>query len=70
MATQPDDDRTLIWRKSRASGPDSGCVEIATSKSLVLIRDSRDRSGPRLGFRPASWRRFLRRIHMGDMPLG
>lgn len=62
MATQSDHDRTLIWRKSTASGPDSGCVEIATLDPWVLVRDSRDRSGTRLGFSPAQWQRFLRRI--------
>jgi hypothetical protein len=70
MASQPNRDSTLVWRKSRASGADSGCVEVASSQSSVLVRDSRDRSGPSLAFSPAQWGRFARRIKNGTLAPG
>jgi Domain of unknown function (DUF397) len=59
MATRPNQDPTLVWRKSRASGADHGCLEVAVSKSSVLIRDSHDRVGTRLSFSPDQWRAFV-----------
>lgn len=70
MATRPSQDRTPIWRKSRASGADSSCVEVATVESSVLVRDSRDHLGARLTFSSAHWRRFVRRVKNGEMQLG
>jgi hypothetical protein len=60
MATRPNREPTLVWRKSRASGASGGCVEVAVSNSSVLVRDSRDQPGPLLEFSPAQWRRFVR----------
>ena len=65
MATQPNRDPTLVWRKSRASGEAGGCVEVAKSKSSVLVRDSRDQSGRILEFSPAQWRALVHRIKDG-----
>jgi len=70
MATRPDQDRTPIWRKSRVSGADSACVEVATSRSSVLVRDSRDHLGARLTFSPAQWCQFVRRIKSAKVHLG
>jgi hypothetical protein len=68
MAAQPDRHPTLIWRKSRASGPDAGCVEVATLDSSVLVRDSHDHLGTRLAFTTAQWQIFVRLIK--DGPIG
>jgi len=65
MASQPNQDSTLVWRKSRRSGESAGCVELARSNSSVLVRDSRDQSEAILEFAPAQWRRFVRRIKSG-----
>jgi Domain of unknown function (DUF397) len=62
MASQPNREPTLIWRKSRISGASGGCVEVAFSDSLVLVRDSRDRYGTRLGFSAAQWQVFVRLV--------
>jgi hypothetical protein len=62
MATQPNREPTLVWRKSHKSGASGGCVEVALSDSFVLVRDSRDHLGPRLAFGTAQWRQFVRRI--------
>lgn len=52
----------LAWRKSSASGESGGCVEIASNEALVLVRDSRDRSGAMIAFPSAQWSAFIRRI--------
>ncbi|MFJ4095371.1 DUF397 domain-containing protein [Kitasatospora sp. NPDC089913] len=48
------------WRTSAHSGPDGGeCVEVAETTSAVLVRDSKDQSGPHLTFTPAAWEAFV-----------
>lgn len=50
-----------IWRKSTRSGGVSNCVEVADNlPGIVLVRDSKDRSGPVLTFNPAAWSRFVK----------
>jgi Domain of unknown function (DUF397) len=68
MGTQPNCDPALVWRKSRRSGASGGCVEVALSKSSVLVRDSRNDLGARLGFSLAQWRHFVRRVKNGEIP--
>ena len=47
------------WRKSSYSGNGGGdCVEVGGSARRVLVRDTKDRTGPMLRFTPAAWRRF------------
>jgi hypothetical protein len=70
MATPPDRDSMLFWRKSRASGADGGCVEVAMRDSSVLVRDSRNRSGARLAFSAGQWQLFVRRIKNREMQHG
>ncbi|MFI2427422.1 DUF397 domain-containing protein [Streptomyces sp. NPDC018955] len=53
---------TIRWRKSSHSGDSSNCVEIATTPAVVLVGDSKDTSGPRLGLSPATWVAFLTHI--------
>ncbi|MFA3876474.1 DUF397 domain-containing protein [Streptomyces sp. MMCC 100] len=52
---------SLAWIKSSYStdeGPD--CVEVATpDESHVLVRDSKNPTGPRLSLTPATWTAFL-----------
>ena len=62
MATQPNRDSTLIWRRSSASGSSGACVEVAESDSSVLVRDSQNRPGTLLVFARSDWLVFLRRI--------
>ncbi|MFD9536027.1 MULTISPECIES: DUF397 domain-containing protein [unclassified Streptomyces] len=38
------------WFKSSYSNNGGNCVEVATARGEVLIRDSKDPSGPRLSF--------------------
>lgn len=62
MAAQPDWNSTLTWRKSSASVGAGECVEVAKSGMSVLIRDSRDRSGPVLEYTASQWLGFVRRV--------
>ena len=54
---------SLRWRKSTHSGSNGGgCLETASHHSHVLIRDTRDRTGPVLQFSRAAWHRFIDEI--------
>jgi len=61
-----------VWRKSTAS--DSGsCVEVALTERGVLVRNSRDPSGPMLTFSRPEWAAFLVGVQNGEFdpdPLG
>ncbi|SDX83749.1 protein of unknown function [Amycolatopsis xylanica] len=46
----------LRWVKSSVSASSTDdCVELAISDAAVMVRDSKDRSGPRLVLAPAAW---------------
>ena len=49
------------WRKSSYSGNGGDCAEVAAT-DRVLVRDSKDQTGPVLAFSTASWRRFVGRV--------
>jgi len=56
-----------VWRKSTASGPAGGaCVEVALVAQYVLIRNSKDPSGPTLKFTTAEWAAFLKGAQRGE----
>ena len=54
-----------IWRKSSYC-EDSSCVEVACVKDYVLVRDSKDLSGPILKFNVLEWRAFVAGVHQGE----
>ncbi|MEV0003349.1 DUF397 domain-containing protein [Micromonospora sp. NPDC050980] len=49
------------WRTSTRSSTNGGnCVEVADNLAGVVgVRDSKDRDGGVLAFRPAAWRAFV-----------
>lgn len=52
------------WRtSSRSNGTGGNCVEVAGNlPGVVVVRDSKDRTGPVLIFAPDAWRAFLGRL--------
>jgi Domain of unknown function (DUF397) len=53
----------IDWRKSSYSGGQGGnCVEVADNESRVVVRDTRNRTGPVLRFTPDAWRRFAKQL--------
>jgi len=55
----------IIWRTSTASGG-GGCVEVAFAKKSILVRDSKDRTGPILSVSPEIWTAFIRAARNGQ----
>ena len=50
------------WRTSSHSGPNGDCVEVAPAPDRVLVRDSKDRTGPALTVPTPTWQAFLRTL--------
>lgn len=62
-----------VWRKSIRSGNGNACVEVADNLvdelGVVLVRDSKDRTGPVLSFTRAEWTAFLAGVTDGEFTL-
>lgn len=55
----------LVWRKSKYSGQNDNCVEVATlPDGGRAFRDSKDPTGLQLTFTPGEWNAF--RLGMRD----
>lgn len=52
---------SLTWVKSSYSST-GNCVGIASQSGRVLIRDTKDQSGPVLSISTAAWRRFTGQV--------
>jgi hypothetical protein len=49
----------LNWRKASYSGSGGGgCVEVASSEPVVLVRDTTNRDGGTLAFSVEAWGQF------------
>ena len=59
-------DADLTWRKSTRSGAAGHCVEVATVPSTVLVRDSKDVTGPVLAFGGSEWAGFIAGVRAGE----
>jgi Domain of unknown function (DUF397) len=60
----------VAWRKSSASTGNNGdCVEVAFAEDGVLVRHSRNPSGPMLLFTPSEWRAFVTGAQNGEFEL-
>ncbi|MFF0115683.1 DUF397 domain-containing protein [Streptomyces prasinus] len=50
----------LNWFKSSYSGDEGGeCVEVAADATVIRVRDSKERGGPRLAFARSAWSGFV-----------
>ena len=56
------------FRKASGSG-DTGCVEVAIHGKQVGVRDSKDKSGPVLGFNEHEWRVFVKAVKDGEFDI-
>ncbi|MDG4764199.1 DUF397 domain-containing protein [Solwaraspora sp. WMMD406] len=55
------------WRKSSRSGGGDNCIEVAFALDGTLgMRDSKDRTGPVLGFTRGEWTAFTGGIRESD----
>jgi Domain of unknown function (DUF397) len=50
---------TLGWRKASFSVNNGQCVEIASARAAVLVRDSADPVSPVISYPARTWREFL-----------
>ncbi|WP_067477493.1 DUF397 domain-containing protein [Actinomadura hibisca] len=54
---------TIMWRKSRRSSEQGDqCVEVASTRGIVAVRDSKDPEGPGLLLARDDFRRFTSAI--------
>lgn len=56
------------WTISSRSGEGSNCVEVRADE-LAQVRDSKDRTGPVLGFEPKAWKDFVAGVKGGEFDL-
>jgi predicted secreted Zn-dependent protease len=59
------DTSTITWRKASRSNAGNNCVEVASTPTSCLIRDSKNPSGPHLPLAKAAWTTFLSDIRTG-----
>jgi len=59
----------VTWHKSRRSGADGGCLEVAMTEEVVGVRDSKNPAGAVLTFDADTWRGFIAALKRGDFDL-
>jgi hypothetical protein len=53
----------LVWKKSRYSGSEGNCVEVAKlTDGGRAVRDSKNVEGPALRFGTGPWREFIAKV--------
>jgi hypothetical protein len=55
------------WRKSRRSVNNGACVEVASARSAVAVRDSVDPSGPMVRYPARTWQAFIAATKTGGL---
>ncbi|GII76866.1 hypothetical protein Sru01_18480 [Sphaerisporangium rufum] len=64
MAVTPDLSRA-VWRKSRRSGGNGACVEMAAVGDVIAVRDSKNAEGPVMVLALSGWRAFVGGVRAG-----
>jgi hypothetical protein len=57
------------WRKSSRSDSNGNCVELRDKHGRVEMRDSKDPTGPTLGFDPEAFEAFIDDVKAGRFDL-
>ncbi|HET9118342.1 MAG TPA: DUF397 domain-containing protein [Pseudonocardiaceae bacterium] len=60
------DPTPAVWRKSTFSNTQGACVEVATLRSGVGVRDSKNPAGPSLRFPADEWTTFTAGVRAGE----
>jgi Domain of unknown function (DUF397) len=56
----------MNWTKSSYSSAQGNCVEVASQRDGVAVRDSKDKAGPVLLFSAGAWQAFVNDIKAGS----
>lgn len=59
----------VLWTKSTRSGANDNCVEVASNRNVVGLRDSKDPHGPALALAPVAFGAFLTLLKRGSFDL-
>jgi len=54
------------WRKARRSVSNGACVEVASGRRTIVVRDSVDPSGPMIRYSAATWQAFIAAAKTGS----
>jgi hypothetical protein len=54
------------WKKASWSVAEGACVEVAPVQDGVLVRNSKDRTGPIVRFTDAEWKAFVAGVKDGE----
>ncbi|MEO3854154.1 DUF397 domain-containing protein [Acrocarpospora sp. B8E8] len=57
------------WHKSSLSGDGASCVEVAITDDVIAVRDTKNRAGGMLVFRPDEWEAFIGGVRLGEFDL-
>jgi hypothetical protein len=57
----------MNWKKSTCSGQGANCVEVASLRDGIAVRDSKNPSGPVLRFSADAWQAFVSNIKAGQL---
>ena len=57
------------WFKSTRSGDNGACVEIRSQNDMILMRDSKDATGPVIRFTREEWQAFVTGVRDGQFDM-